>query len=39
MCYGLVSYVTFSWFYFEAKECNKCFVIKITNIWFDYNIV
>ena len=34
----------FSWFvyiflfYFEAEECNICFVIKITNILFDYNL-
>jgi len=26
-------------FYFKAEECNKCIVIKITNIVFDYNIV
>ena len=26
-------------FYFEAEEFNKCLVIKLTAILFDYNIV
>jgi len=39
MCYGLVSSFTYFGGFFDAEECNKCLVIKITNILFDYNIV
>ena len=39
MRYGLVSFFYIVLFYVEAKECNECFVINITAILFDYNIV
>jgi len=38
MCYGLDSSFTY-FLYFEARQYNKCFVIKLTAILFDYNIV
>jgi len=35
-CCCLVSSFTFFLFYFEAEECNKCLLFKITNILFHY---
>ena len=39
MCCDLVSCFTYFVGLFEAEECNKCLLIKITNILFDYKIV